>query len=61
MTMFDVKAIEAEARKEVAKERADAAKKRLKAALEAVANAERILANARLGYDAVLKEIGAQQ
>ncbi len=57
--MFDVKAVEAEARKEVAAERGEAAKAKIKSALKEIEAAEKVLANAKLRYELVLRDIGA--
>lgn len=56
---FDIKAAEAEAKKEIAKEQAEAAKTKIKAKLQAIANAECIVANLRLEYETLLQDIGA--
>jgi len=57
--MFDVKAAEAEAQKEVAEEQSKAAKgKIIKSHLIKIA-AEQVVANLRREYEVLLREIGA--
>jgi hypothetical protein len=57
--MFDVKAVEAEAAKEIATEQATAAKTKIKASLKNIANAERVLQNLRDEHAVLLRDIGA--
>lgn len=56
--MFDIKTVEAEAKKELAEEKSKAAKSKLKAALKRIADAEAILQNARDEYEVILRDIG---
>jgi hypothetical protein len=57
--MFDIKAVEAEAKKELAEEQSKSAKGKIKAALKRIADAEAILRNAREEYEVLLRTIGA--
>ena len=57
--MFDVKAAEAEAQKEVAEEQSKAAKGKIKSHLIKIAAAEQVVANLRREYEVLLREIGA--
>ena len=57
---FNVKALETEARKEVAEEHRDAARARLKASFRAIALAEKTLANLRAEHAAILRDIGSE-
>ena len=56
--MFDIKAVEAEAQKEMADEKATGAKTKIKAALKRIIDAEAILKNARAEYAVLLRDIG---
>jgi hypothetical protein len=56
--MFDVKEVEKQARQEIAAEQADSAKKQIIAKLREIAKIERMLDNAKLEYDALLRDIG---
>jgi hypothetical protein len=57
--MFDIKSVEAEAKKELAEEKGKAAKTKIKAALKRIADAEAILKNAQDEYAVLLRDIGA--
>lgn len=57
--MFDVKAIQAEAQKEINEERAKTAKQKIKDKLRAIAAAEAITANLRREYELLLLDIGS--
>lgn len=57
--MFDIKTVEAEAKKEIADEKAKAAKTKIKAALKRIADAEAILRNAKDEYEVILRDIGS--
>lgn len=56
--MFDIKSVEAEARKELAEEKAKAAKGKIKASLQKIAQAETILRNLRDEHEVLLRDIG---
>ncbi|MBT1154445.1 hypothetical protein J1C56_02450 [Aminobacter anthyllidis] len=55
--MFDIKAVEAEAKKELNEERTKAAKAKLKAALKRIEDARAILRNAEDEYAVILRDI----
>ncbi|WP_421849823.1 hypothetical protein [Oricola sp.] len=55
--MFDIKAVEAEARKEIANKKAEDAKKKIKTALQRIEDAEAILRNAKEEYEVLLRDI----
>lgn len=57
--MFDIKAVEAEARKELAKEQGEVAKGKLKAKLKAIAAAKAVVANLEREYGALILEAAA--
>jgi hypothetical protein len=57
--MFDIKAVEAEALKEMADEKAKNAKAKIKVALKRISDAETILRNAKEDYAVILRDIGA--
>lgn len=57
--MFDIKAIEADALKEIAEEQAKLAKGKIKAKLAEIARAERIVGNLREEYKVLLADIGS--
>jgi hypothetical protein len=56
--MFDVKSVEAEAKKELAEEQSKAAKSKIKTKLAQIASAEAVVANLKREYSALLLEIG---
>jgi hypothetical protein len=56
--MFDIKQIETEAQKELVEERSRAAKDKIKKHLKLISDAERVLANLKLEYQAILRDIG---
>lgn len=56
--MIDIKAVEAEAKKEIAEEKSKSAKSKLKAALKRIADARTILRNAEEEYEVLLRYIG---
>lgn len=56
--MFNVKAVEKEAKDELAKEQSAAAKARIKGKLAQIANAEKVLANLKAEYDEIIMDIG---
>lgn len=58
--MFDIKALEAEARKEVDDELATAAKGKIKASLRAIAQARKVLANLESEHQALMRDVGSQ-
>mgnify|MGYP001457266039 CR=1 FL=1 len=57
--MFDIKAVEAEARKEIAEAQAAAAKSRIKDHLAKIAAAKKVVANLEREYEVLLAEVGA--
>ena len=57
--MFDIKQVEAEARKELAEERAKEAKKKLKDKLQQIAKSEAVTAALKRDYELLLMEVGA--
>lgn len=57
--MFDIKAAEAEAKKEIAKEQSDKAKTKIKAHLGKIAAANEVVANLQREYEVLLREIGS--
>lgn len=57
--MFDIKTIEAEARKEVAEEQGKAAKAQIKAKLQAISKARAIVANLEREYEVLLREVAS--
>jgi hypothetical protein len=57
--MIDVKKLESEAAAEVAEEQATAAKLKVKGKLREIASAERVLANLRSEYAAILRDLGS--
>jgi len=57
--LFDVKAAEAEAQKEIADEAVEAAKTKIKGKLQEITKAELVVANLRREYEILLKTIGA--
>lgn len=56
--MFDIKAVEAEALKEINEDKAKAAKTKIKASLQKIAHAEAILRNLRDEHAVLLQDIG---
>jgi hypothetical protein len=56
--MFDIKLVEAEARKEVADEKAKKAKTKIVAKLKEIEAAEKIVANLKQEYAVLLADIG---
>jgi hypothetical protein len=58
--VFDVKKVEAEARAEISKEQGEAAKKKIIGKLRQIAQAEAVVANLRLEYEALLRDIGSE-
>lgn len=58
MVGFDIKKVEADAIADLAKEQAAVAGSRIKTKLKQIADAERILANLRLEYAALLRDLG---
>lgn len=56
--MFDINAVEKEAKAELAKDRADKAKGRIKEKLRQIAAAEQIVTNLKGEYTLLLKDIG---
>lgn len=54
--MFDIKAAEAEAKKELAKEQCEAAKGMIKAHLKKIAAAKAIVVNLEREYEVMLRE-----
>lgn len=59
MPAFDVKAAEAEAKKELQDENSKVAKQKIKGKLAQISSAEAIVANLRREYEALLAEIAA--
>lgn len=57
--MFDIKAVEAEAKKELAAERNEVVKREIKSLLKQIADSEQITANLRLKYEAKIRELAA--
>lgn len=57
--MFDVKAVQAEAEKELAKEQSEAAKSKIKAKLKQIAASKAVTANLEREYAGLLAEIGS--
>jgi hypothetical protein len=57
--MFDIKAIEAEAKKEIAEEKAKAAKGKIKTSLAKIEAARTILRNLEEEHAVLLRDIGA--
>lgn len=57
--MFDIKKIEAEARAELAAEQATKAKGLIKAKLAQIAGAEKVLANLKGEYEALLRDVAS--
>jgi hypothetical protein len=57
--MFDIKKVEEEARKEVMEEQSKAAKDKIKASLKNIENAKKVLANAQMAHEVLLRDIGA--
>lgn len=57
--MFDIKAVEAEARKEIAEAQAEVAKGKIKAHLAKIAAAKKVVANLEREYEVLLAEVGA--
>lgn len=57
--MFDIKAVEAEARIEIQEERAKAAKGKIKESLRRIAQAKAVVANLEREHDVLLSEIGS--
>jgi hypothetical protein len=57
---FDVKAAEAEAKKELAEQQGKAAKAKIKVKLEQISGLEKALANARREYACLLEDIGSE-
>lgn len=57
--MFDIKAVETEARNELAAERAKAAKTKIKASLQGIIRAQAVLDNLREEHDLILREAGS--
>jgi len=58
--MFDIKAVQAEAEKEIADEKAKLAKSKIKDHLRRIAAAEKVVANLREEYAVLLADIGAE-
>ena len=58
--MFDIKAVEAQARKELAEARAKEATTKIKSKLEQIAKAEKIVQTLRMEYEVLLKEIALE-
>ena len=56
--VFDVKAAQAEAEKELAEERTKEAKNKIKTKLKEIASAEKMLKNLRREYAVLLEDIG---
>lgn len=54
--MFDIKAVEAEAKAEIAKEQSLKAKDCIKASLRKIASAEAIVANLKREHEVILRE-----
>jgi hypothetical protein len=59
MALFDIKAAEEQARKEVAEEQAKAAVAKLKAKLKAISAARAVVANLEREYEVLLREAGS--
>lgn len=57
--MFDVKAVQAEAEKELAKEQSEAAKGKIKTKLKQIASSRAVTANLEREYEVLLAEIGS--
>ena len=58
--MFDIKAVEAEAQKEVAEEAGKAAKGKIKESLKKIAAARAVVANLEREHEVILRTIGAE-
>lgn len=58
--MFDIKAVEKEAKEEIQAERANAAKAKLKAKLAEINRTEKILATQKMEYEVLLKDISLE-
>lgn len=56
--MFDIKAVEQEAKDELAKEMGAQAKGKIKASLRTIAMAEKALLNARQEHEILMRDIG---
>lgn len=61
LTVFDIKAVEADALKEIAEEKAKAAKAKIKGKLAEIARAKRIVANLEEEYAVLLRDIGSTE
>jgi hypothetical protein len=58
--VIDIKALEADAQKELAEEVAKVARTKIKASLKRIQDAEKILANARLEHAALMRDISGE-
>jgi hypothetical protein len=58
--VIDIKALEADAQKELAEELSKAARTKIKASLKRISDAEKILANARLEHAALMRDISGE-
>lgn len=58
MSLFDIKAVEADAKAELQKEASEKARGKIKAKLREIAAAEKIVANLRGEYNVLLQDIG---
>lgn len=58
-SMFDISAVEAEAKKEIAEESAKAAKAKIKGKLHQIAAARSVVSNLEREYEVLLREVGA--
>jgi len=57
--MFDIKAVEKEAKAELAKEQGEAAKKKIKVKLKEIASARTVVQNLEAEYTLLLADIGS--
>jgi hypothetical protein len=57
--MFDIKQIEADAKKEVAEEEGKAAKAAIKSKLQQISKARAVVANLEREYEVLLREVGS--
>ncbi len=57
--MFDIKSVEAEAKRELAEEQAKAAKSALKKKLAAISAARAVVANLEREYEVLLREVAS--
>jgi len=58
--MFDIKSVEADAKKELAEEQGKVAKGKIKDHLKKLSNARLVVANLEREYEVLLQEIGSE-